>query len=122
LTSNQKEGRYLKVSGKPIHDGQGRFRGYRGTGTDITEQVKAETALHQSELRLRRIIDLVPHMIFARDSHGHFLLANRATAAAYDMTVGELVNRSHHIVHRVDEEAERMLADDQDECWPTTKK
>lgn len=38
-------------------------------------------ALHESELRLRRIIDLVPHMIFAKDRYGHFLLANRATAA-----------------------------------------
>ena len=27
------------------------------------------------------IIDLVPHMIFAKDRYGHFLLANRATAA-----------------------------------------
>ncbi len=119
LSGSQGEGRYLKISGKPIHDGQGRFQGYRGTGTDITEQVKAEAALHQSELRLRRIIDLVPHMIFARDRHGHFLLANRATAAAYGMTVEELVNRSHRIIHGVDEEVERMLTDDLEviESW-----
>ena len=48
------------------------FLGYRGTGTDITEQLKAEAALQESELRLRRIIDLVPHMIFAKDRHGPF--------------------------------------------------
>ena len=106
------QGRYLKVSGKPIYDGQGRFIGYRGTGTDITEQVKAETALQESELRLRRIIDLVPHMIFAKDRNGHFLLANRAAAAAYGLTVEELVNRSQSVVHEIDEEAQRMLADD----------
>ena len=117
--TGQRDGRYLKVSGKPIHDGQGRFQGDRGTGTDITEQIKAEAALYHSELRLRRIIDLVPHMIFARDRHGHFLLANRATAAAYGTTVEELVGRSHRIVHGVEEEVERMLADDQDviESW-----
>jgi PAS domain S-box-containing protein len=74
--------------------------------------VKAETALQESELRLRRIIDLVPHMIFAKDRHGHFLLANRATAAAYGLTVEELVNRSQRVVHEIDEEAQRMLADD----------
>lgn len=104
--------RYLKVSGKPIYDSQGQFIGYRGTGTDITEQVKAETALQESELRLRRIIDLVPHMIFAKDRDGHFLLANRATAVAYGLTVEELVNRSQRVVHEIDEEAQRMLADD----------
>ncbi len=119
LSGNRQDGRYLKVSGKPIYDNQGQFRGYRGTGTDITEQIKAEAALHQSELRLRRIIDLVPHMIFAKDRHGHFLLANRATAIAYGTTVEELINRSHHIVHGVEDEVERMLADDLEviESW-----
>ncbi|MEZ5602086.1 MAG: PAS domain S-box protein [Candidatus Competibacteraceae bacterium] len=112
LSDTHGEGRYLKISGKPIHDTGGRFRGYRGTGTDITEQVKAEMALHESELRLRRIIDLVPHMIFAKDRYGHFLLANRATAAAYGMTIEALTNHSHRLVHGADEEVERMLADD----------
>lgn len=106
------DGRYLKVSGKPIYDDQGQFIGYRGTGTDITEQVKAEAALQESELRLRRIIDLVPHMIFAKDRNGHFLLANCATAAAYGLTVEELVNPSHRGAHEIDEEAQRMLVDD----------
>ncbi len=105
-------GRYLKVSGKPIQDGDGRFQGYRGTGTDITEQVKAETALYESELRLRRIIDLVPHMIFARDRRGHFLLANRAAADTYGMTVEKLVHRNSPISHDVRQNLERMLADD----------
>jgi PAS domain S-box-containing protein len=106
------KGRYLKVSGKPILDSAGQFQGYRGIGTDITEQVKAETALQESELRLRQIIDLVPHMIFAKDRYGHFLLANRATAEAFGLTVAELVNGSQRIVRGVVEEAERMLADD----------
>ncbi|MCB1820284.1 MAG: PAS domain S-box protein [Candidatus Competibacteraceae bacterium] len=106
--------RYLKINGKPIHDDQGQFLGYRGTGTDITEQVNAEAALRESEVRLRRIIDLVPHMIFAKDRHGRFLLANQATAAAYGLTVQELVNHSQRAVHGIDEEAERMLADDRE--------
>jgi PAS domain S-box-containing protein len=59
---------------------------------------------------LRRIIDLVPHMIFAKDRHGHFLLANRATAVAYGLTVEELVNRSQRVAHEMDEEANG--------CWP----
>ena len=104
--------RFLKINGKPIYDSEGQFLGYRGTGTDITEQLKAEAALRESEARLRRIIDLVPHMIFAKDRHGHFLLANRATADAYGLTVEELVNRSHSIVHGVDEEVTQMLTDD----------
>ncbi|MDG4553932.1 MAG: PAS domain S-box protein [Candidatus Competibacter sp.] len=112
LSDSHREGRYLKVSGKPIHDARGQFGGYRGTGTDITEQVEAEKALHESELRLRRIIDLVPHMIFAKDRYGHFLLANHATATAYGMTIEALTNHSHRLIHRTDAEVERMLVDD----------
>ena len=42
------------------------------------------------EVRLRQVIDLVPHMIFALDRTGRFLLVNRATAEAYGTTVEEL--------------------------------
>jgi PAS domain S-box-containing protein len=110
--SGRRGGRYLKVSGKPIHDGLGQFQGYRGTGTDITEQIKAEEALHESELRLRRIIDLVPHMIFARDRRGRFLLANRAAADACGTTVEGLVNHDAPDGRDRHEDLERMLADD----------
>ncbi len=112
IGGNPGASRFLKISGKPIYDSAGQFLGYRGIGTDISEQVRAETALRESEARLRRIIDLVPHMIFAKDRHGRFLLANRATAEAFGLTVEALVNRPQEVVHGIDEETERMLADD----------
>jgi PAS domain S-box-containing protein len=45
------EGRqlYLNISGKPIYDADGRFRGYRGTAHDVSKQVAAEA----ESLRLR---------------------------------------------------------------------
>ena len=45
-----------------------------------------ERVSRESEARLRQIIDLVPHMIFAKDEHGRFLLANRAVAEAAAVT------------------------------------
>jgi len=37
----------LKLTGKPVHDAQGRFLGYRGTATNITREVEAqESAEH----------------------------------------------------------------------------
>ena len=47
-------------------------------------------ALQASEGRLRRIIDLVPVKIFARDQSGQFLLANEATASFFGRSVDEL--------------------------------
>ncbi len=45
---------HLSISGKPVFDAKGAFKGYRGTGTDITERVRTEKALRESERRLRQ--------------------------------------------------------------------
>jgi diguanylate cyclase (GGDEF)-like protein/PAS domain S-box-containing protein len=37
--------RWLAISGEPIFDADGRFKGYRGVGRDITEQKRAEQRL-----------------------------------------------------------------------------
>jgi PAS domain S-box-containing protein len=46
---------YVTTSGKPRFDGDGRFLGYRGVGTDVTANVRAdqaELALHQAQSEL----------------------------------------------------------------------
>ena len=42
---NELGGRWFSVSGVPVLDGQNRFCGYRGTGTNISERKAAEAAL-----------------------------------------------------------------------------
>ncbi len=59
-----------------------------------TKLERAETALRQSEERLRQIIDLVPHMIYARDHEGRYLLVNEATARALGTDVAHLTGAS----------------------------
>jgi PAS domain S-box-containing protein len=53
----------------------------------------ARAALVASEERLRRIIDLVPHMIFVKDREGRFLLANEAVAETYGTSVAQLLGK-----------------------------
>jgi PAS domain S-box-containing protein len=45
---------YVRASGKPVFDANGEFRGYRGTGTDITALRKVETEARESEQRYRK--------------------------------------------------------------------
>jgi PAS domain S-box-containing protein len=44
---------YVRASGKPVFDANGEFRGYRGTGTDITALRTVETEARENEWRYR---------------------------------------------------------------------
>lgn len=56
--------RYFKISGKPVYDAQGEFKGYRGIGTDITEQMEAEMALQESQRTLETLMSNLPGMAY----------------------------------------------------------
>ena len=49
---------YVKASGKPVFDASGEFRGYRGTGTDVTAIMRAQ----EEHERLRRLESDLAHM------------------------------------------------------------
>lgn len=71
----------------------------------------------KSQTRLRNVIDLVPHMIYARDKYGRFILANHATAKLYHCspkqmigrTVGELTNDQE--AHQQAQRSDRQVLD-----------
>lgn len=102
----------LETSGVPIIDAQGVFRGYRGVDRDITARRRTEHALHESGRHLRQIIDMVPHMIFAKDIEGRMLMCNKSCADAYGLSPQDLVGRVQVAVHENAREVEHMLADD----------
>ena len=83
----------------PLKDETGQVVGASTIGRNITERKRAEQALRDSEARLRQIIDLVPHFIFAKDREGRFLLANRALAEAYGTTSDRIVGTTDADYH-----------------------
>ena len=48
---------YVKASGKPVFDADGEFRGYRGTGTDVTALIRAQ----EEHERLRQLESDLAH-------------------------------------------------------------
>jgi len=46
--------RWISLSGEPLFDETGRFAGYRGVGSDITERKQAEIALREAHEELKR--------------------------------------------------------------------
>lgn len=70
---------YLSVSGEPVYDVSGKFLGYRGTASDITERVRLENELQERVELLRVTLDTVPVAIgVVRTQDNIVLLANRA--------------------------------------------
>ena len=80
--------------------------------TDITILKQAEEEVRRNERMLRRIIDIVPSMIFVRNAEGRFLMANQAVAESYDMPAESLVGKHLHEVHPDRGQAQRFLTDD----------
>lgn len=80
----------------------------------IVERIAAENKVRVSQGRLRQVIDLVPHFIFAKDSQGRFILANRTLARAYGTTVEDLEGKRDVDFAKSEEEVNRWRQADQE--------
>lgn len=67
------EVRHVSVSGRPVWDADGGFLGYRGTGRDITEEVRARETVD----RLIRALDAIEDLVALFDSEERLVFANR---------------------------------------------
>ncbi len=68
--------RWLHVRGVPIRDENGRVYRMAGITEDVTDQMKAEQALRDSERRFRTLASLAPVGIFELDPEGSCLYVN----------------------------------------------
>ena len=69
--------RHLLNSGKPFFSSEGRFLGYRGVAADITDIIRAQEAIRESEKRYRTLIDTVPAIVLALRPDGCVEYANK---------------------------------------------
>jgi diguanylate cyclase (GGDEF)-like protein/PAS domain S-box-containing protein len=79
---------WVSVSGEPVFDATGRFKGYRGVGKDITERKRGEEELH----RFRAAMDVSADMIWLIDPVGMRVVdANNTACQALGYTREELL-------------------------------
>src|SRR2546423_2346449 len=60
--------RYLSVSGEPLFDEHGNFRGYHGVGKDISERARDQKALEEGARRYRTLFDSNPYPMWVADA------------------------------------------------------
>jgi PAS domain S-box-containing protein len=87
--------RYLSVSGEPLFDEKGNFRGYHGVGKDITERARAQKAVEDSEKRYRTLFDVHPYPMWVVDAKTlAFLEVNEAAIRLYGYSREEFLKMS----------------------------
>lgn len=91
LTRRSGEKRLQRVSGMPIYDDDGKFIGFRGTGTDITEQNAVQQALRTSRDQLDDTVRALS------EKSVDLLLALEAAEAANRTQAEFLANVSHEL-------------------------
>ena len=62
--------RIVLVVAAPVHDVSGKIAGALAAQTDITEQIRAEEALRESEAKFKAIANAIPHLVWSNRPDG----------------------------------------------------
>ncbi|MDP6704989.1 MAG: ATP-binding protein [Alphaproteobacteria bacterium] len=109
------ETQWLSINGKPVFDVDGNFKGYRGTGSNITQQRHAEVRLRESEGRLKTVMDQMPAAVFLKDLEQRYLLTNRQFEDWFGVTSEHVVGKTvydifpKHLADRYDAGDQKLL-------------
>ena len=68
--------RHLSISGVPIFDAAGEFRGFRGTGRDLTDETVAEERAALAQSRLTDAIESIPESFMLLNAEDRLVLCN----------------------------------------------
>ncbi len=93
-----KDGRLitLETHGAPALDAEGKVRGYRGVGHDITQRKKAEDEIRHQASLIKSLFDSIPDIIFFKNVQGVYLGCNPAFARFVGRPEAEIVGHTDH--------------------------
>jgi PAS domain S-box-containing protein len=83
ITSGSTRHRHYSVNGKPVHDADGRFLGYRGTASEQTVTVEALRRAEEAETLLRDAMDSTAEGFVIYDKDDRLVMCNEAYRRMY---------------------------------------
>ena len=101
---------HARISGKPIFDSEGRFLGYRGTATDITELLKRDVEIRDRDDRLASLVENAAVGIVEVAPNGRYRRVNAKFCDITGYASEELLNLTYvDITHPDDREVDIAL-------------
>ena len=94
--SKSGEARTMSVSGEPIVDAAGVFRGYRGVARDITLERRAAREIEDSGKFLHALIDAIPGPVLVKDERHRYVGANAAFCRFFRRDLNDIIGRTDH--------------------------
>jgi diguanylate cyclase (GGDEF)-like protein/PAS domain S-box-containing protein len=107
------EPRVISVSGAPIFDDDGTFRGYRGIARDITQQKQAQRELAEARRFLDALISSIPTPILVKDEQHRFIAANASFCRFFGRSQEEINGRTDYDFFPPEQAAYFQQTDDQ---------
>lgn len=87
----------------PVYDEKGKIAKWFGSNTDITDHVKAQKKLEESEKKFRLLANSLPQLIWLADSKGNLNYFNKSVLEYSGLSLEEIENGSWlQIVHPED--------------------
>ena len=93
--------RWVSVSGRPIYDAEGRFRGYRGVGRDITEQKRVDAALRLRDRAMESSVNAIM-ITDATRPENPVIYVNPAFERTTGYSAAEALGRNPRFLHGTD--------------------
>ena len=86
---------FENITGRPIFDAQGNFRGYRGAGTDVTVNIEIERALLDSEARFRHLAELSSDWYWEQDDQFRFTFLSQGHQRIVHLDNAMRIGKTH---------------------------
>jgi PAS domain S-box-containing protein len=107
------EYRWYMDFGQPRYDTKGRYIGFIGTITDITERKEAELRIRESEIRFRMMADAAPVFIWLSNAQGEVEYFNKQLLDFLGMSQEEILEKGYlQRVHPDDREELLKMVDE----------